>query len=115
MRQAAGGHAATFYPEYLEDVTSVGEQSSRVAARVLLLALVDVAAAAVVAVLVFRTFGAVSGVDTNPPECYNSSGGVVPCALTAPALMLPTFVLVLLGLATWQTRHWRRKRDRPGP
>lgn len=91
-------------------MTSVGVQSSRGARRVLLLALVDLAVAAVVAVLVFRTFGAVSGVDTNPPECYNSSGGVVSCALTVPALMLPTFVVVLLGLATWQTRHWRSNR-----
>ena len=60
-----------------------------------------------VAVVVFRTSGAVSGADTNPPECYHSSGGVVPCSLNRPVLMLPTFGVVLLGLVVWQ---WGRRR-----
>jgi hypothetical protein len=72
--------------------------------------LLDVAVAAVVAVFVFRTFGAVSGADTNPPECYNASGGVVSCALTPSVLMLPTFAVVLLGLGVWQWRHRRGMR-----
>ncbi len=93
------------YSVYLGEVTAVGEQRSQGSGRVLLLALLDVAVAAVIAVLVFRTFGAVSGVDTNPPECYNSSGGVVSCALTPATLMLPTFGVVLLGLVVWQWRH----------
>jgi uncharacterized membrane protein len=88
-------------------VTSVGEQTSRGVGRVALLTLFEVAVAAVVAILVFRTFGAVSGADTNPPECYNASGGVVSCALTSQVLMLPTFAVVLLGLVVWQWRHQR--------
>jgi hypothetical protein len=78
--------------------------------RFLLLLLVDVAVAAVAAILVFRTFGAVNGVDTNPPECSNSSGGVVSCSLTPPVLMVPTFGVVLLGLVVWQWRPGRRAR-----
>ena len=89
---------------------STVKRSPQRARRVLLLALIDVVVAALVAVLVFRTFGAVSGVDTNPPECYNSSGGVVSCSLTPPLLMLPTFVVVMAGLAAWQTRRWRNSR-----
>ena len=88
-------------------MTSVGEESSRGAAKAFLLMLLDVAVAAAAAILVFRMFGAVSGVDTNPPECYNSSGRVVSCALTAPVLVLPTFGVVLIGLLVWQ---WRRRR-----
>jgi len=75
-------------------------------AKVLLLLLLDVAVAAVAAILVFRTFGAVGGADTNPPECHNSSGGVVSCSLTPTVLMVPTFAVVLLGLVVWR---WRRR------
>lgn len=93
-------------------MASVRRQHSQGPRRVLLTALVDVAVAAVVAVIAFRAFGAVSGVDTHPPQCYSASGGVVSCALTPPAVMLPTFALVLVGLVLWQ---WRHRRDgRPG-
>jgi hypothetical protein len=78
---------------------------------VLVLGLVDVAAAALIAVLVFRTFGAYSGVDANPPVCSNASGNVVSCSLTAPVLMLPTFAVALLGLVAWQALR-RRARER---
>lgn len=70
--------------------------------------LLDVVVAAVIAFFVFRTFGAVSGSDINPPECLNSSGGVVSCSLTVPVLMLPTFAAVLLGLVAWQVARGRR-------
>lgn len=79
--------------------------------RVLVLGLVDVAAAALIAMLIFRMFGANSGVDTNPPVCSNASGNVVSCSLTAPVLMLPTFAVSLLGLVAWQTLR-RRTRKR---
>lgn len=78
------------------------------ASRVVLLGLLDAVVAAVIAFLVFRTFGAVSGSDTNPPECLNSSGGVVTCSLTTLVLMLPTFAVVLLGLVAWQVTRGRR-------
>ena len=81
--------------------------------RLLLLALMDVAVAAALAVLVFKTFGSVSGVDTNPPECYNSWGGVVSCSLTPPVVMLPTACVVLLALAGWQAFRWRKGRVKP--
>ena len=86
------------------------ERSANQARRILLLALLDVAADAVVAYLVFWTFGAVSGVDTNPPECYNSWGRVVSCSLTPPMLMLPTACVMLLALAAWQSFRWRNRR-----
>lgn len=76
--------------------------------RVLLLCLLDVVVAAVVALVAFTIFGAVSGVDTDPPECYNSWGGVVSCSLTPPVMMLPTFGVVLLALAAWQAHRRRR-------
>ena len=78
------------------------------ASRVVLLGLLDVVVAAVLAFFVFNTFGAVSGSDVNPPECLNSSGGVVSCSLTAPVLVLPTFAAVLLGLVAWQITRWRK-------
>lgn len=78
------------------------------ARNVLLLGLLDVAVAVVVAVLVFRAFGAVSGADTSPPECYNAWGRVVPCSLSQSKLMLPTFGVVLVGLVAWQTSRSRR-------
>jgi hypothetical protein len=78
------------------------------AAKVLALAALDVVVATVVALLVFRTFGAYAGSDVNPPECTNASGGVVSCDLTTPVLALPTFVLVLLLLAGWQVARGRR-------
>ena len=76
--------------------------------RVLRLAVLDVVVAAVVALLVFRTFGATAGSDVNPPVCSNASGGVVSCDLTAPVLVLPTFVAVLLVLVAWQVVRHRR-------
>lgn len=75
---------------------------------VVVLGLVDVAGALLIAVLAFRLFGASSGDDTNPPVCYNTTGGVVSCALTPPVLMLPTFAIALLGLVLWQTSRRRR-------
>ena len=72
--------------------------------------LIDNAVAMAVAVLVFSLFGAVSGEDTNPPVCYNGSGGVVSCSLTTTALMLPTFGLVLSSLAAWQLNAARKRR-----
>ncbi len=94
-------------------VTSVerhgAERTRRRVVRVLW-GLVDVAAAAFVALLVFRTFGAVSGVDTNPPECFSTSGQRVSCSLTPLTLMLPTFAVVLLGLAAWRASRRRRLR-----
>jgi hypothetical protein len=86
----------------------MAQRRSQQARRVLLLALVDVAAAAVVALLVSRTFGAVSGIDTNPAVCFNTAGGVVSCPLTPSVLVPATFVVVLAGLAAWQTRRCRR-------
>jgi hypothetical protein len=77
--------------------------------RVLLVSLADVAVAAVVAVLVFRIFGAVSGADTRPPECYNAWGRVVGCSMTQSRLMLPTFGAVVLGLVAWHTSRWARR------
>lgn len=82
------------------------ERPRRGARRVIALGLLDMAAASLIAVLVFQLFGASSGVDTNPPVCYNASGGVVSCSLTQPVLMLPTFAIGLLGLVTWQTLRW---------
>ena len=76
--------------------------------RPLLLLVVDVVVALAVALLVFRLFGATAGNDSNPPVCSNTSGGVVSCDLTAQVLMLPTFVVVLLVLATWQLVRARR-------
>jgi len=70
--------------------------------RVLLLWLIDLAVAALLAILVFRLFGAYSGNDTNPPVCSNASGDVVSCSLAREALLLPTFLIALLGLITWQ-------------
>ena len=78
------------------------------ARRVVLLGLLDGVVAAVVAIFVYNTFGAVSGSDVNPPECLNSAGGVVSCSLTVPVLMLPTFTAVLLGLVAWQIARWPR-------
>ena len=77
------------------------------ARRALLVGLLDVVVAAVVAVFVFQTFGAVDVSDTNPPKCLNSSGGVVSCSLTVPVLMLPSFAAVLLGLVAWQLTRGR--------
>jgi hypothetical protein len=71
--------------------------------RILVLGFIDVAASALIAVLVFRMFGAYSGVDTNPPVCHNVSGDVVSCSLTAPVLLLPTFAIALFGIVAWQT------------
>jgi hypothetical protein len=69
-----------------------------------------VAAAAVAAVLVFGIFGVQSVVETNPPVCYNALGQVVSCSLKPTVLMLPTFGVVVLGLAAWQTsRRWKRR------
>ena len=89
---------------------TVDEHRSEGTRRVLVLGLVDVAVATVVAVLVFWIFGVQSVAETDPPVCYNSSGQVVSCSLTAPMLMPPTFGVVLLGLAAWQTRRrWKQR------
>ena len=80
--------------------------------RPLLLLVVDVVVALAVALLVFRLFGATAGNDSNPPVCSNTSGGVVSCDLTPQVLMLPTFVGVLLVLATWQLLRARRAHTR---
>ena len=89
---------------------TVDQHSSEGSRRVLVSALLDVAVATVAAVLVFWIFGVQSVAETNPPVCYNSSGQVVSCSLTAPMLMPPTFGVVLLGLAAWQTRRWWKQR-----
>jgi hypothetical protein len=57
--------------------------------RLLVVCLVDVAAAALVSIVAFRLLGAYSGADTNPPVCYNAAGGVVSCALSQTVVMLP--------------------------
>ena len=78
------------------------------------IALADVGAAGAAAILVFRMFGPLSGVDTNPPVCYNAAGYIVSCSLTPAKLMLPTFVGVLLILAIYQViRRRRAARSRP--
>lgn len=79
--------------------------------RTLALGIMGVIAAALTAMLVFHLFGASSGVDTNPPVCYNAAGGVVSCALTPPALMWPTFGITLLAIVMW--RVLRRRKRRP--
>jgi hypothetical protein len=61
-----------------------------------------------VALVAFRLFGAYSGIDTNPPVCYNAAGGVVSCSLDQPVVMLPAFALTLLVLIAWQV-HCRRR------
>lgn len=84
--------------------------SSRGALRVSAALAVDVLAAGAAALLVFRLFGAWSGVDTNPPVCSNAAGEVVSCSLTQPVLMLPTFVVVLALLVSWQVLRLRSRR-----
>ena len=71
-------------------------------------ALANVGVAGAVAILVFRTFGATSGADTNPAVCYNAAGGTVSCSLTPATLMLPTFFGVVLILAIYQLVRRRR-------
>ncbi|MEZ5092024.1 hypothetical protein [Nocardioides sp.] len=78
--------------------------------RLLLLGVVDVLVAGVAAMAAFHWFGAVSGDDTNPPTCYNGAGHTVSCALTQPVVMLPTFIVVLLGLVAVQLARGRRGR-----
>ncbi len=68
----------------------------------------DETGALLIAAYAFPLFGASSGDDTNPPVCYNTTGGVVSCTLTPPVLMLPTFVIALLGLVLWQTSRRTR-------
>ncbi|MEZ5096383.1 MAG: hypothetical protein R2731_09845 [Nocardioides sp.] len=80
------------------------------APRILLIGVVDVIVVGLVATLAFRVFGATSGVDTLPPECYNASGGVVSCSPTPPVLMIPTFLVALPALVGWQLRRWRSAR-----
>ena len=92
-------------------VKTVDGHSSESTRRVLVLSLLDVAVAAVAAVLVFGIFGVVSVVETNPPVCYNAGGQVVSCSLRPAMVMLPTFGVVLLGLAAW---HTSRRRERRG-
>jgi hypothetical protein len=91
-------------------VKTVDEHSREGTRPVVVLSLLDVAAAAVAAVLVFGLFGVESVAETSPPVCYNSLGQVVSCSLTPPMLMLPTFGVVLLGLAAWQTSRRRKRR-----
>lgn len=92
------------------DMSSVSVQRSGIG-RILVVALVDLAAAALIAVLVFRMFGAYVVDETNPPVCSNASGNVVSCSLTPTVLMLPTFLIALLGLLAWQALR-RRHREK---
>jgi hypothetical protein len=71
--------------------------------RVLVIGSLDLVAAALLAVVAFRLFGASSGVDTNPPVCHNANGGIVSCSLTQAVVMLPTFAISLLVLVVWHT------------
>ncbi len=75
-----------------------------------LLLLADVGVAGLLALLVFRMVGAVSQADTNPPVCTNDAGNVVSCAMTPGAVMLPTFLVVLLLLVGYQLLGRRRRR-----
>jgi hypothetical protein len=78
---------------------------------VVLLGLLDVAVAALIAVLVVRVFGVSSVAETDPPVCYDASGGIVSCSLTPSLLLVPTFAIVPLGLGLWQAlRHRSRCR-----
>jgi len=79
-------------------------------ARILGLLALDLVVAGAVALLVFRLLGADAGADVNPPVCTNASGGVVSCDLTRQVVMLPTFVVSLLVLVTWQVLRSRRRR-----
>ena len=122
MRMAAGersprqNRAAAAHRDIVGDAEDMSIRppvatSQRGVRGVLLMTLMDVVAAALVSLLIFRLFGASSGDDTNPPVCYNASGGVVSCSLTPSILMLPTFVIVLMGLLAWQTRRRRSRRN----
>lgn len=91
------------------DMTAVGGRRLGLG-RTLAVGFIDVVAAILIAMLVFRLFGASSGVDPNPPVCYNAAGGVVSCDLTQAVLMLPTFGIVLFVLVVWQVFRWRRRR-----
>lgn len=82
--------------------------------RILLLGTADVVAAALLALLVFRMFGAYSGQDTNPAVCFNTTGNVVSCSLTPTVLMLPTLVVTLLALVAWQVSRRRHRQLRSG-
>lgn len=68
--------------------------------------------AAVVAYGVFMAFGAYSGVDTQPPVCYNAWSSVVPCSRTLLTVLLPTFVVVLAALVIGDTALRRRAQRR---
>ncbi len=82
----------------------------RRALKILATVAADVVVAGASALLAFRLFGAWSGVDTNPPVCSNAQGHEVSCSLTQPVLMVPTFVIVLLALLSWQMVRHRGRR-----
>ena len=71
----------------------------------------DVCVAGSIAVVFWLNVGVAGGSDTNPPTCTTSSGRSVDCALETPLRFAQAgiFVVVLVGLATYQLIRARRR------